>query len=132
MPLAEAVEDVPETKAMEQDYPLPKEEAKAPAKALEKDPDRAQVGPHHLAVVPPPRAKALEKAAAGNPPVNDQDRQGGIPAASLQGGAAAAPTVVDHKRKQSRMCLWERLPQESLIDNHANSIKMEMLQRTQM
>ena len=121
----EAEEVVPETKAMEQD-PLPKEEAKAPAKALEKAAqDRAQVGPHHLAVVPPPRAKALEKAAAGNPPVDEHHRQGGIPAASLQGGAAAALTVVDHKRKQSRTCLWERLPQESLIDNHANSIEME-------
>ena len=121
----EAVEDVPKTEAMEQSDPPPKEEAKAPAKALERDPDRAQVGPHHLAVVPPPRAKALEKAAAGNPPVDEHHRQGGIPAASLQGGAAAALTVVDHKRKQSRTCLWERLLQESLIDNHANSIEME-------
>ena len=122
----EAVEVVPETKAMEQNEPPPKEEAKAPAKALEKAaPDRAHVGPHHLAVVPPPRAKALEKAAAENPPVDEHHRQGGIPAASLQGGAAAALTVVDHKRKQSRTCLWERLPQESLIDNHANSIEME-------
>jgi hypothetical protein len=120
----EADEVVLETKA--RDDPPPKEEAKVPAKALAKAAqERAQVGPHHLAVAPPPRAKALEKAAAENPPVDEHHRQGGIPAASLQGGAAAALTVVDHKRKQSPTCLWERLPQASLIDNHANSIELE-------
>ena len=90
----EAAEDVPKAE------PLPKEEETVPAKALERDPEQAQKDQHHLAVATPPNQKAV-----GNPPVGDHNRQGGNPAASLQGGAAAARTVVDHKRKQSHMCL---------------------------
>ena len=90
----EAAEDVPKAE------PLPKEEETVPAKALERDPEQAQKDQHHLAVATPPN-----NLAVGNPnPLDDHNRQGGNPAASLQGGAAAARTV-DHKRKQSHMCL---------------------------
>ena len=91
----EAAEDVPKAE------PLPKEEETVPAKALERDPEQAQKDQHHLAVATPPN-----NLAVGHPnPLDDHNRQGGNPAASLQGGAAAARTVVDHKRKQSHMCL---------------------------
>jgi hypothetical protein len=99
----EAVEDVPRAEAKAKDDPLPKtEEAIVSAKALTGDPDKAQIGQHHLAVATPPNRTAVGNQ---NPPVDDHNRQGGNPAASHQGGAAAALTVVDHKRKQSHMCL---------------------------
>jgi hypothetical protein len=92
----EAAEDVPKAE------PLPKEEETVPAKALERDPEQAQKDQHHLAVATPPNRTAVGNR---NPPVDDHTRQGGNPAASHQGGAAAALTVVDHKRKQSHTCL---------------------------
>ena len=99
----EAVEDVPRAEAKATDDPLPKtEEVIVSAKALTGDPDKAQTGQHHLAVATPPNRTAVGNQ---NPPVDDHNRQGGNPAASHQGGAAAALTVVDLKRKQSHMCL---------------------------